>query len=282
MKRQSRPFMILGVLHLILLIFTFFHKKQKTLVLLCSSIGIAYVFEYFVLNVFKMYTYYPKVFKNKWVDSVFGALLSQAVFVPIMGTFLAFFKFSGKWRIFASLLFGVVEKVFIKWGIFKNLSWRTKYTIAAMPYYFNIVNHWNKGLQNPNAKVMPAISLFFYFWVNYTNIYFFLLAVSKQFLFRLGFSKDIYWEHFIILPIYTFIQSLIGTISTKYNNMNSTLTGLFTLHIMDQMFFKFKIIKAKKWNPFTFFPVHAAMFLIGKYFNKLILKYREEKNVEAK
>lgn len=96
MKKNSLIYAILTFLHLVLVIITFVKKwDKKPWILLFSSIGQAYVFEYFVLNILKSYKYYPKVFSNKWQDTILGAIISQAFTVPIMATALALFQKNG-------------------------------------------------------------------------------------------------------------------------------------------------------------------------------------------
>jgi hypothetical protein len=274
MKKKTLPFAILAIIHILLIVYTFTQKKHKTLIVLFSSIGIAYVFEYFVLNVFKMYRYYPKVFRNGWVDSVFGALLSQSLFVPITATLMVLFHLGWKWRIGAGLAYGLIETVFIKWNIYKNYQWRTVFTITTMPIYFYVVKKWWEALQKKNAKIIPALSVFFYFWVNYTNIYYFLLAFFKKFVFHLGIVKDKYWEHFMLVPLYTFYQSVIGTISTMYSCKKTKIGCLILLHISDQLIFKYKIIQSTKRDLYSFIPVHLLIFTFGEYYYKWMKEYR--------
>lgn len=62
--------------------------KKQLFTLLMSNIGLAYLFEFFVLNLFTAYTYKPGILKNAHLDNIFGAILSQAIFVPFTAVFL--------------------------------------------------------------------------------------------------------------------------------------------------------------------------------------------------
>jgi hypothetical protein len=272
MNKKNIPFFILGIISFLILTVTFFQRRQKTLLLLLSSIGIAYVFEYFVLNIFKMYRYFPNVFKNKWIDSVFGALLSQSVFVPIVATYLALNNRGWKWRIGASLLFGIIERLFIKLRLFKNKTWKTSYTIISLPFYFFVVKKWWEGLQIQQTKIITILSVFFCYWVNYTNVYFFLLAFSKKFFFRIGFLRDKYQEHFILLPMYTFYQAIMGALNTLYFQNQTKLFNLLWLHLSDQLLFRLKIIRSKKSDLYMSIPIHLFIHGFGEYYHYLIKK----------
>lgn len=266
MKNRSLPFFVLSIIHGGLLIMTFYKKKSKTFLLLNISIGIGYIFEYFVLNVFKMYKYCPNIFKNKWIDSVFGALLSQSLFIPISATLLI----KGWGRVVVSLLYGGVERCFIKWGIFENYTWSTTLTVTTMPFFFNQVRKWWESLLQGNS-IKENISLFFCYWVNYTNILYFCLALLNKYRFRIGFVKDQYWEHFMIVPVYTAFCGLVGSISTIYLGKPFKVFGIILLHSLDRLLFSSRIIKPSSHQDlYLLLPLHVSMFFLGEYFHSLM------------
>jgi hypothetical protein len=268
-KSKSFPFIILFFIHLFLLGLTFYKKGKKTSSSLVISIGIAYVFEYFVLNLFRMYRYYPKVFKKDWIDSVFGALLSQSVYVPIAATMLSLFNLGWKWRMGISFIYGVIERLFIHWGIYRNKTWNTFLTITTLPIYFYIVARWWNDMQRGN-RIKEFFSIFFCYWINYTNIFYFCLALIKQYRFRIGFLKDKYQEHFILVPIYTAISGMIGTLNTIYVRKKSKWKGLLVLHIFDRILFKYKVIHPSKTiNLYSLIPIHLCVLFIGEYISNV-------------
>lgn len=277
MNKKSIPFLILAIPHAIILLYTYKIKGKKTFGLLTIGIGTAYVFEYFVLNVFKMYWYYPKVFKNKWIDSVFGALLSQAVFVPIAGTVLTLFKLGWKSRIIASLFYGIIERVFIKCRIFENHTWKTIYTVTSMPLYFCVIHKWWEGIKKGNSLYI-WVSILFCYWINYTNILYFSLALLKKYRFRVKVVRDKYWDHFIIVPMYTLLGGIIGTVSTIYLPKPFKMFSLLIMHLIDQVLYRYQLIKpSSKKSLYALIPIHVSMLLIGEAFKKLMhAQYVEE------
>ncbi|MFZ3590248.1 hypothetical protein ACOI1C_13520 [Bacillus sp. DJP31] len=280
MKKKTIPFVILTLLHLILLGYTLFYKKKQNVwILLLSSISIAFVFEYFVLNVFKMYMYYPKVFKNKWQDSVFGGILSQAVFVPIKATFLASFQYGWRGRIIAGIAFSLVERLFIFLGVFKNITWRTTYTLTLIPMYFWIVQKWWNGLQR-NVDGIKKGTLFFCYWTIYTNTYFILTTVFKKFLFQTGFVRNKYRDDYLTGPIYTFLLSMIGTISTLFMKGKWKILGVVIMHICDQAILKLGILRMKNWNVYAFLPLHLLMLLVGEHSQSMIQKISKKEFIK--
>ncbi|WP_157950893.1 hypothetical protein [Peribacillus acanthi] len=241
--------------------------------ILFSGIGLGYIFEYFVLDIWRMYCYYPKVFKNKVVDSFFGGMLSQAVFIPIMATFLVAFKLGWKWRIGAGLFYGLIERIFLRWGLFKNRTWNTLFTITALPIYFWLIEKWWDAMEGKRKDLLSKFTLFFIYWVNYCNIYFFLVASFKKLILRAGFAKDKYSDTFIVAPLYTFYLSIIGTLTSLCQHKSSKILGFLTIHLSDQLLYKSRIIQPKNWSVFAFLPIHFVQLAIGEYSYKHIRKY---------
>jgi hypothetical protein len=84
-NRNTIAFFFLFIIHSVLLGFSFYKSKNRKLlfVLLSANMGFAYLLEYIVLNLFKGYRYKPKIMKKQIFDNIFGAILSQGVFLPL-------------------------------------------------------------------------------------------------------------------------------------------------------------------------------------------------------
>ncbi|GIN40707.1 hypothetical protein [Heyndrickxia oleronia] len=265
MKKNSLIYAILTFLHIVLVIITFVKKwDKKPWILLFSSIGQAYVFEYVVLNILKSYKYYPKVFSNKWQDTILGAIISQAFTVPIMATALALFQKKWTWSLGATFLYAGIEWLFIRLGLFKKNWWKTIYTLISLPFFFWVVKKWSLLLEGKPEKWTARITVLLTFWVNYMNVNFVLVAISKKFLIRIKWSKK-YYQHFIIAPAYFMIQSVIAYVALLTKKW---ALGLGTLHVMDQLLYRLNWIKAKRWTVYCMLPLHLTNLLLVKLFKK--------------
>ncbi|GIN85856.1 hypothetical protein J6TS2_22420 [Heyndrickxia sporothermodurans] len=266
MKKNTIPYVALTAVHIILLIFTMIKRKDKKLFgLLFTSIGFAYLFEIIILNLFRSYRYYPKIFKNKWLDTIFGAIVSQAFLVPISATTIAFLRLGWKWIGGITLFYTLTERLFIYKRWFKNNWWHTYYTTLLIPAYFYIMKKWMFLMERKRYQWVGYTNVFFFIWVNYINIYFVLVAVFKKFIF--GKRKIIgkYRVHFLIEPPYLILQSmilLIAVIKQKY------FIGIGINHLLDQLLYRYRWIQAKRWTVYCFLPIHVIIYLIGKAFNK--------------
>lgn len=265
LKKSTIPYILLTILHIGLFIFIAKKKiKDKPVPTLFASIGLSYIFEYFVLNIFKAYQYKPKLFKNKLIDSIFGAIVSQSILVPIAASIIALLQLGWAWMVAITLFYVAIEAYFLRAKIFFHNWWRTIYTGMLLPVLFFITKKWNKHLNEGSTEKRRRITtatLFLIYWVNFTNMHFILVGAFKKYLYLVGILKNRYREHFIILPIYTCIQSVIATVFTRWNKV---YFGVLVLHQLDALTYKLKIIKTKTWSVYYFIPFHFLQFLIGK------------------
>ncbi|MDQ0197820.1 hypothetical protein [Neobacillus ginsengisoli] len=226
-KRNYIPFIVLLVIHSILLGFSFYKSKNRKslFALLMSNIGFAYLLEYFVLNIFNAYIYKPKILKKNFLDNNFGAILSQAIFLPFTAVFLSVLNLGWKGKLLASIYFSGVEKLFLRLGVYKHNWWKTSYTFFLIPFYFKLSDLWFYYLSKKNPLVR-FISLFFMILVSEANLLFILTVLRKV---RFGIGRYHSWsEHFIMVPLYSISLSVFAAFSLrKKNSWKAKLKVLF-------------------------------------------------------
>jgi hypothetical protein len=276
-KQNKIPFIILFLIHSTLLGVSFYKSKSKKHLFthLMSNIGFAYLLEFFVLNLFKAYKYKPRVMKNNFFDNIFGAILSQAIFVPFTAVFLTVFKLGGVWKLLGGIYFTLVELLFLKLKVYKHYWWKTVYTLILIPIYFNISDCWNLFLSKKNP-VIRFISLFLMIMVTEANLLFFFAASRKI---RFGFGKYHSWtEHFIIVPLYAISLALFSTMSfLKANNWSAKIRVLVMSIGLDRFFKIFKLSKGK-FHGVNYFSIRILVILLYGKFRDWV--YGERKTVE--
>lgn len=242
-KGMNLPFLMLFVLHSCLLGLTFYKNKNRKniFILLVSNMGLAYLFEYFVFNIFKLYKYKPNIIRNNFFDNVFGAVLSQAVFVPFTSVFLTYSNSGWLKKISASLYFSIIEMLFLRLGVYKHTGWKTVYTFVLIPFYFKWSDIWYYLLEKKN-EIVRFISFFLMIVVTETNL-FLLLALFRKV--RFGVGRHHSWkEHFIISPIYSISVSLFTAFSLKsHNTLDAKLRVVIFCTLLKQYFIKIKLLK---------------------------------------
>nr|WP_090890553.1 hypothetical protein [Evansella caseinilytica] len=209
-QQQKKPFIILAMIHFGLMLFTFCKQmnRKKLLVLLLSNIGLGYFFDYIVVGIFKAYKYKPNIFPNKsrYLNHITGSVLSQSVYIPITAFFITAFRFGWKMKIFFALYFSAIERLFLRWRIYRNNWWKTHYTFSLVLFFFWLSDQWFALIKRKNPFI-----LFFTFFntiqVTWKTVWFPLTLLHKV---RFGRGKYYTWkEHFLIVPIYFYIVSFL-------------------------------------------------------------------------
>lgn len=274
---KNLPFFILLIIHTALLIYTFCkNKNRKSLfILLLSNIGFAYFFEFFTLNLFHSYEYKPKLFKKKYLDNILGAFLSQGVFVPFTSIFISSFGFGWKIKAMFGIYFAIIERIFIKLGIFKNNWWRTFYTVFLIPLFFIISEIWYKGLLKGNGNILFT-SFLLTTWVTGLSILNILGVVRKV---RFGFGKLFSWrEHFIISTLYWFAISIITAFTIyKEPNRQGKIQSFLFMKVVDWFLIKKGIVKAHLNNLLFINALQILMIYLSVIYRDLI--YRDQYGV---
>ncbi|WP_413309650.1 hypothetical protein AA0X95_13530 [Bacillus sp. 1P10SD] len=266
-KGMSFPFLALCLIHICLLGITFYKNKNRKniFVLLVSNMGFAYLFEYFVFNVFKGYKYKPNIVRNKFFDSIFGAVLSQAIFVPFTSVFLTATNSGWLKKLLASVYFSLVELLFLRLGVYKHTWWKTIYTFIMIPVYFKLSDIWYHFILKKN-KIVQFISFFLMIMVTETNL-FLPLALFRKF--RFGSGRYHTWrEHFILSPLYSILVSLFTAFSLRKNNNLSVKVRVILFSVFINRFFvRLKFLK----NNLTFIQYLLIRFVMGVVYGR----YRE-------
>lgn len=275
-KGINLPFLLLCVIHSCLLGITFYKNKNRKniFILLMSNIGFAYLFEYFVFNLLKAYKYKPNIIRNNFFDSVFGAVLSQAIFVPFTSVFLSTSNSGWFKKSLAGMYFAIIELIFLRLGVYKHNGWKTIYTLILIPLYFKWSDIWYFLLEKKN-KMIRFISFFLMIMVTETNL-FLLLALFRKL--RFGIGRYHSWrEHFIISPLYSISMSLFTAFTLKKHNtlMAKIRVILFTM-ILKQFFVKSGILKNNLRFLVFLFKRVIMVSIYGQYRNWVYEDLEEE------
>ncbi|PLS02755.1 hypothetical protein [Neobacillus cucumis] len=277
-KKNSVPFFILFLIHTFLIGLSFYKSKNKkeTFILLGSIMGFSYLLEFFVLNLFKAYKYKPKVLKNKQMDNIFGAFLSQSFFIPFTAVYFTITKAGWKKKLFGSMYFSIVEMIFLHLGVYKHNWWRTIYTFILLPICFLISDGWYYLITKKHVLIRQ-FSFFLIIMVTETNL-FLLLAILRKI--RFGVGRYHGWtEHFIITPIYSITISIVTFLNFK--KQNDGLAGLKVILLdacLYQIFCKSRILKIKI-NLMSYILIKTVMVFIYGAYRKWIFGEKELNNI---
>ncbi|WP_226037900.1 hypothetical protein [Aquibacillus saliphilus] len=267
-NKNSIPFLLLAVIHLGMVIYLGFRRRDKsTWLLLLTNIGLAYLFDYIVLNLFKAYTYKPSIIKKRYLDNIFGAILSQGIFVPITSTLLTVLNKNWRWKVGFTIYFHLIEKLFMKIKIYKVHWWKPIYTIMLMPLYFFISDILYKALRD---KQPWSLKVSHYLSIEVVGInVMYISALIRRI--RFGRGKHHSWrEHFIIAPLYSFLQSYIALTTSYKQGLVQRMKCLAIFVVIDQSLVYLGVLKMNFKQSLRSLPIHILMIFVSRFFYRLI------------
>lgn len=267
---NSIPFFILTIIHLGMIMYLLVKKKEKiNWFVLLANIGFAYVLEYFVLNIFNGYKYKPTIFKKSAVDNIFGAILSQGIFIPITATFLTATRANRLWKLVFTIYFYMIEHLFIKLKVYKVNWWRPRYTLLLLPIAFSISDlmknallrnkNWAQNITHYLSLVIVSITILF------------VPASMRKIRFGIGFYHS--WkEHFIVAPLYSFYLSFVVFIYSSKSSMFHKFKTLLIMFFSDCILCSLKILKTDLQHVFIRISFHVFIIYVSNMINEKMRK----------
>jgi hypothetical protein len=275
-QRKGYPFIILGIIHSILLLLALYKSKDRKshIVLFLNYTGFAYLFEYIIVPLLDGYVYKPQLFKQKNLDKMFGAIMSQFFYVPVSALFITVFKLGWKIKLFFSLYFVLVEKLFIFLGVYKNKWWRTRYTFITTLMSFYLNDKWYEQLMKKNPFIL-FLSFFNLIQVTWMNIIY-LFAILKKI--RYGFSPYLKWkEHFKLAPLVGYVVSIFSAWKIKNGSIAAKCQAFILMLVIDLTLWKKRMLKVKEM---LYLPVIYLLILgAAEYYKKLVYLSRQEDSI---
>lgn len=202
------------------------------------------------------------------MDNIFGAILSQAIFVPFTAIFLTALSLGWKAKWLASLYFALIENLFLRLDVYRHKWWKTVYSFIIFPFYFRLSDYWYLQLQKGN-KLTEFFSLFFMTFVTRINILF-TQTIKRKVLFGIGMHHS--WnEHFIFAPLYSLVQSLLSTILLTFKNKWPAWIGMLVFSIgFDNILKKVNIVKNGFQKRSVNNAIRVGIILLASLYRKWI------------
>jgi hypothetical protein len=267
-SKNSIPFLILASIHIVMFMITLSRRNKKDVwILFLTNTGLAYLFEYFTLNLFHGYRYKPGIMKKRFFDAILGAVLSQGFYVPVTATFLTFFRKNWVWKVSISLMYFYIEQLFKYLGIYKVYWWKSIYTPVLLNVYFFISDSLKKAL---DARKSWALKMAHYWSIDVVWVT--LMFVFAKFrLIRFGRGRYHSWtEHFNIAPLYSLFLSFIAMLTSSKSGWYYRFLLLFSHIFIDFVLTKTGILKIAVKSLFKLIPRYGLMPFVSRYFYKII------------
>ncbi|MCH1624172.1 hypothetical protein [Fredinandcohnia quinoae] len=152
----------LAIISIILLIYVCYKiGVRQGLLTFFAMVGLGYLIEAVIFNLLNSYQYYPNIIKRDPIyDSTLGAIVSNALSLPVAATYLAAFRKNWVWILCTVALFAGIEWLFLRVDIYKHHWWKIGYTSMGLPFYFYSAKFLYKKMAHPLEGILHAICLF--------------------------------------------------------------------------------------------------------------------------
>ncbi|KRE99401.1 hypothetical protein ASG89_27975 [Paenibacillus sp. Soil766] len=237
------PYLILVAISMSSFVILLFQKRSTwPLFLLLAYSGMIYLFEFFIFVCFNSYRYIPQVVSIPYYDNAVGAIISNLLSVPVAATYITVYRLSWIWIICLAFLFGGIELLFLRLGVYEQSWWRTIYTIVALLFFFLLARKWPSWLSR-GKRVFKLVTLAMFAWSIVATLVF-LFALSGIRIFHIGLFQDPYHDDIFVSAIYCFIIAIILTIGVSVpRHPWSSSASLFIIFAMQIVLIRIGLLK---------------------------------------
>lgn len=224
----------LGILSLILLIYTCFKKNWgRCLLLFMIMIGLGYIIEAIIYNFLHSYQYYPKFIKHSsFYDSNLGAIASNAFALPVAATFIATFRKNWFWILAITGIFAGIEWLFLELHIYTHNWWKIGYTALGLPFYFTMAKVLYQKILFPLSGFMHSIILFLITGTLSGDLHIFPIMFFSNRYYEIGWFKNQAQDTTAFAAIFYLSASFFYVWVAKFHWKNKWIKYVLTVFCM--------------------------------------------------
>jgi hypothetical protein len=270
-------FIALAVLSVLLLVITFWKKKDMKLgALKMSTGGLAAFFENVIFIWLKSYDYNPGILKIRYYDNLLGAYLSQVFYVSSVAVFIAAFNLGFGWMLVFAVMFMGIEYLFLALGIYHLHWWHPSFTGLGLLIYFWLSKKWYSIMLQASSSFLRFFSLICMNYVIYANLNV-IPILTGHYKYVVGWFQSIERDTAFVIVIYCTVRGLITAIVCffrlhwGYKAFVLILMSASNLILIYQKIFIYKHL----WE-LAFLPIiDFAVLILCDYFNRVLSTVRK-------
>ena len=134
-------------------------NRKFTFAFTLATLGFVYQIEAILVISFNSYTYYPKIVYDPFQDAVLGNMFSQVSISSTTALIIAY-NLSYKWYFLISLIYYLIENLFVKLGIYQHFWYQSIYTFIGLVLLFWFVKMYYNKLIASSKYITHYIPLF--------------------------------------------------------------------------------------------------------------------------
>lgn len=268
------PYFVLILISIVLFVLSWRKAANKKMMILYLCVaGFIYYFEFIVLVVLKSYRYVPGIFKDPYIDNIFGANVSDGFIVPLATVFIAIYDLSIGWIAFIVLCFIGIEELFLYLHVYTQYWWKTIYTALNLPIQFAL-GKWVWYILRFHSKrfIVRLGALYFAnITIQATFLYYFS-AVFGVIYYRVNWFNEPTRGHIAFAALFAFVISTFfaTVVATKASRLWKTMLIVCGAGL-NVMLYKWGILEISGYWVIAIFALAQTSYLfILKYFQKLL------------
>ena len=183
-----------------------------------ATLGTTFHAEFTLLVVFNAYRYFPKIFDDPFLDSVFGNYISQlSVASTVM--LVIIYRIPIVWTIIIAETYFLIDIFFVDLGVYLHLWYKSWYTFVLVLLSLLIANKWYHRLLDHPRPLLYYLTLHLaaraLFSLAIVFKYFFALEVINSFVFA-EFARNQAFHIILYDSIWVIIMMIIHGLNMKW------------------------------------------------------------------
>lgn len=228
-------------------------RDGRLLVLLFGLAGLIDPLEYFILILFPAYQYFPSVTGSLWIDNMLGSFSSNDFIVPAVAVTAATFHLRFVWLLLFSILFMVVEWLFLWLDVYGHFWWKFLYSgIGILIFLLMGQLLWALIQRNSLNKPITFFYIFFVFLFVYGSCHFVLAHSLDVHVLSVGWFLEQTRDHIAVSEL---IEAFVALIASASFFMKTTgkIAMLIVLLAFDGALLALKIMEVDNVRELLFY-----------------------------
>lgn len=183
-------------------------KLSTFLVFFLFATCVTWIGEFAVLGLFDSYAYKTGVFSSPWAQNILGHLILNSTLYPGTAILVAAYSLGYLWIALITVIYLLLEYLFLKLGIYEHHWWKTYMTALAIIIYQVLTKAWFIKMNKMQDRWL-RISTFYF--VGFVILHYpipIILLLGKQY-YNVNWVPDIYLSSTMFIFFYQLVEALL-------------------------------------------------------------------------
>lgn len=222
------------------------YKFSTLFVFYFATAGLAWIFEFMVLGLLNSYAYKTGIFNDVWRQNLLGHLILNTTVYPAVAVVMAAYSFKYKWAAFVSIMFTLIEYIYVNLRIYEQHWWRYYMTSVSAFVILIIDSIWFDKITRQCSRSVRVITFYFVALLIVHTPAPILMLLGKQYYYLKPISDyygNVYLASIVIIFFYHVMECFLLIICTcLLNKWYWRLIPFFVSVVVQSLLLKFDIL----------------------------------------